>query len=190
MPCQRARPPAGPLRLQLWSLLWKRRLGNLKSSWVTSACFSFPHLSRSQEGQSLSCRQPAGTIARRTRTRSHRWESLVGKPLPSHSVRRYRTAYCVPPCPPNPPRPASLCILASSCEAVYCEHLQIGISFPVLYAYRLITTGRQSYHRPSPPVSRETARSISANANAHDRCTRPLRTPSIRTSPPWRCRRR
>jgi len=69
-----------------WSLLWKRRLGNLKSSWVTSArlLFSSPFSHPRRPFFLLDSwhrHQSPATIHRRSPDR-HYPASLVGKPLP------------------------------------------------------------------------------------------------------------
>ena len=85
MPRQRAHwPRSWTTSTAAWSLLWKRRLGNLKSSWVTSALLLFSSPFSHPRRPSLSHTQAAGTgrALRRTRRRSLGWVSLVGKPLP------------------------------------------------------------------------------------------------------------
>lgn len=97
-----------------WSLLWKRRLGNLKSSWVTSALLSLFFTLLAPKKATLSSRQLAPalvTIHRSSSSSSSKttvttlgtlcWEAAAS----TTTIRRYRTAYCVPPCPPSPPRP-------------------------------------------------------------------------------------
>lgn len=110
MPRQRAHWPYWPrcwtTSTAAWSLLWKQRLGNLKSSWVTSALllFSSPFSHPRRPFSPLDSWQALAEALPRTRRRSLPWTPLAGKPLPYHH-RPF--AATTPPAALAPSRPAA-----------------------------------------------------------------------------------
>lgn len=117
---------AGPPPLQLArSLLWKRRLGNLKSSWVTSALLLFFTLLAPKKATLPRTAGKALVLvnidSRRETCRTETVTTLgypVGKPLP---VPRPLAATALPaPCPPSPPTSEPSITVSTSVELRGC----------------------------------------------------------------------
>jgi hypothetical protein len=148
--------------------------GSLKSSWETGPCSLLSYPSRSQEGsiplltrlEVLDVGRFAWISARATATNIH---SETTTPHPSCQLRDGNLHPATSP--------------QRELRDIYCEHLQIGISFLVLVC--LSTAHRPPVAALLPPLSRE-SHEPPANARYRPRCPpRQAETPPQ----PWRCPR-